>query len=84
MNDLNTPSAQADDSTLVIPLLSASKIKRSFSKENAYYLCTVHEAVTVLYAMRFNGLDAILDRPGTFCLDLMCSVFLIRELVSIT
>ena len=27
--------------------------------------------------------DAILDRPGTFCLDLMCSVFLIRELVSI-
>ena len=53
------------------------------TKENAYYLCTVHEVVTVLYAMRFHGLDAILDRPGTFCLDLMCSVFLTRELVSI-
>ena len=33
--------------------------------------------------MRFNGSDAILDRPGTFCVDLMCSVFLTRELVSI-
>ena len=40
------------------------------TKENAYYLCTVHELVTVLYAMRFHGLDAILHRPGTFCLDL--------------
>ena len=37
-----------------------------------------HEVVTVLYAILFHGLDAILDRPGTFCLDLMCSVFLIR------
>ena len=53
------------------------------TKENAYYLCTVHGAVTVLYVMRFNGMDAIFDRPGTFCLDLMCSVFLTRELVSI-
>ena len=53
-------------------------------KENAaHYSCTVHDAVTVPYAMRFHGLDAILDRPGTFCLDLMCSVFLTRELVSI-
>ena len=25
--------------------------------------------------LRFNGLDAILDWPGTFCLDLMCSIF---------
>ena len=63
-------------------------LKKFFSflrstKENAYYLCTVHEAVTVLYVMRFNGMDAIFDRPGTFCLDLMCSVFLTRELVSI-
>ena len=39
---------------------------------------TVHEVVTVLYAC-----DAILDRPGAFCLDLMCSVFLTREVVSI-
>ena len=53
------------------------------TKENAYYSCTVHEVVTVLYAMRFHGLDAILDRPGTLYLDLMCSVFLARELVSI-
>ena len=53
------------------------------TKENAYYSCTVHELVTVLYAMRFNGLDAILDRPGTLCLDLACSLFLARELVSI-
>ena len=49
----------------------------------AYYSCTVHEVVTVPYAMRFHGLDAILNRPGTFCLDLMRSVFLARELVSI-
>ena len=35
------------------------------TKENAYYSCTVHEVVTVLYAMRFHGLDAILDQPGT-------------------
>ena len=49
------------------------------TKENASYLCTVHEVVTVLYVRRFDGLD----RPGTFCLDLMCSVFLTRELVSI-
>ena len=50
--------------------------KRSLrsTKENTYYSCTVHYVVTVLYAMRFHGLDAILDRPGTFCLDLMCSV----------
>ena len=59
--------------------------KRSLrsTKENAYYSCTVHDVVTVPYAMRIHGLDAILDRPGTFCLDLMCSVFLTRELVSI-
>ena len=53
------------------------------TKENAHYVCTVHEVVTVLYPMRFHGLDALLDWPGTFCLDLMCSVFLTRELVSI-
>ena len=54
------------------------------TKEKAYYSCTVFEVVTVLYAMRFHGLDAILDRPGTLCLNLMCSaVFLARELVSI-
>ena len=41
------------------------------TKENTYYLCIVHEVETVLYSMRFHGLDAILDRPGTFCLDLM-------------
>ena len=52
------------------------------TKENAYYSFTVHDVVTVPYAVRFHGLDAILDRP-TFCLDLMCSVFLSRELVSI-
>ena len=33
---------------------------------------TVHEVViTVLYEMRFHGLDAVLDRPGTFVLGLM-------------
>ena len=79
------------------------------TKENAYYLCTVHEVVTVLYGMRFHGLDRFGRhlgpawptsspglfpffkgkalgtrlRPGTFCLDLMCSVFLTRKLVSI-
>ena len=53
------------------------------TKENAYYSCTVHNVVTVPNAMRFHVLEAILDRPGTFCLDLMCSVFLTRELVSI-
>ena len=37
-------------------------------KENAaHYSCTVHDAVTVPYAMRFHGLDAILDRSGTLC-----------------
>ena len=30
MNDLHTPSARADDSTLIISLLSASKIKEVF------------------------------------------------------
>ena len=41
-------------------------------------------ADSVLDAMRFHGLGAILDwLAGTFCLDLMCSVFLARELVSI-
>jgi len=36
------------------------------------FLRTVHEVVrTVLYEMRFHGLDAVLDRPGTFVLDLM-------------
>ena len=48
-----------------------------------YFLRTVHEVVTVLHARQFNSLDAILDRPGTFCLNLMFSVFLTRELVSI-
>ena len=42
-----------------------------------------HTWSSILYAVQFNGLDAILDRPGTFCLDLMCLVFLTRELVSI-
>ena len=46
-------------------------------------MCTVHEVVTVQYAMRFHGLDATLDRTGRFCLDLMCSVFLTLELVPI-
>ena len=31
------------------------------TKENTYYSCTVHDVVTVPYAMRFHGLDAILD-----------------------
>ena len=39
---------------------------------------------SVLNAMRFHVLGAILDwLAGTFPLDLMCSVFLARELVSI-
>ena len=59
------------------------EMKMRSTKEDAYHLCTVHEVVTVLHGMRFHGLDAILDRPGTFCLDLMCSVFLTRELVSV-
>ena len=46
-------------------------------------MCTVHDLVTVQYAMRFHGLDTTLDRTGRFCLDLMCSVFLTLELVSI-
>ena len=41
------------------------------------FLRTVHEVVTVVYARRFHDLDAILDRPGTFCLDLMFSIFLV-------
>ena len=45
------------------------------TKENAYHSCTVQDLVTVSYAMRFHGLDAILDWPGTFYLDLMCSIF---------
>ena len=49
------------------------------TKENTYYSCTAHEVVTVLYAMQFHGLDAILDWPDTLCLDLMCSVFLARK-----
>ena len=53
------------------------------TKENAYYSWAVHDEVTVPYAMRFHSLDAISDGPGTFCLDLMCSVFLARELVFI-
>ena len=31
------------------------------TKENTYYSCTVRDVVTVPYAMRFHGLDAILD-----------------------
>ena len=58
---------------------SLSKVK--FSKPGIIF--TVHELVTVLYALRFHGLDAILYRPGTLYLDLMSSVFLTRELVSI-
>ena len=42
--------------------------------EIASYLCTVHEVVTVLYARRFHGLDAILDRPGTFA-SILCVQF---------
>ena len=45
------------------------------AKENAYHSCTVQDVETVSYATRFHGLDAILDRPGTFYLDLMCSIF---------
>ena len=62
---------------------SDEEMKMRSTKEDAYHLCTVHEVVTVLHGMRFHGLDAILDWPGTFCLDLMCSVFLTRELVSV-
>ena len=47
------------------------------TKENAYYSCTVHVLVAVPYAI---DLDAILDRPSTFCLDLVSLVFLAREL----
>ena len=61
-------------------------IKCISTKENAYYLS--------LFAYRtrgsnrsicqaINSLDAILDWPATFCLNLMFSVFLTRELVSI-
>ena len=71
----------------VVTLFCGKRVKLfvllRLTKENAYYLCTVHEVVTILYAMGFHSLDAILDRPGTFCLDLMCSVFLTWELVSI-
>ena len=31
-----------------------------------YYVCTIHETVTVLYAMPFHGLDAILPGPAHF------------------
>ena len=34
----------------------------AFDEGEPYYLCTIHEVVTVLYAMRFHGLDALL--PG--------------------
>ena len=62
-------------------IFSGVNLLRS-TKENAYYSCTIHDVVTVPYAMRLHCLDAILDRPGTFCLDVMCSVFLAREQVS--
>ena len=67
---------------------SLASVRRRYTllrstKENAYYSWTVHDVVTVPYAMRFHSLDAILDRPGTFRLDLMCSIFLARELVFI-
>ena len=68
-----------------IGILHIGTCKRSLrsTKENAYYSCTVHDVVTVPYVMRFQGLDAVLDRPGTFCPDLMCSVFLAWEMVTI-
>ena len=50
---------------------SLSKVK--FSKPGIIF--TVHELVTVLYALRFHGLDAILYRPGTLYLDLICLQF---------
>ena len=67
---------------------SLASVRRRYTllrstKENAYYSWTVHDVVTVPYAMRFHSLDAILDQPGTFRLDLMCSIFLARELVFI-
>ena len=61
-------------------------IKCISTKENAYYLNLFAyrtEVVTVLYARQLNSLDAILDRPATFCLNLMFLVFLTRELLSI-
>ena len=65
---------------------SLASVRRRYTllrstKENAYYSWTVHDVVTVPYAMRFHSLDAILDRRGTFRLDLICSVFLAQELV---
>ena len=47
------------------------------TNSNGFFLklFTVHEVVSVLCALRCHGLDAILDRPGTLCLNLMCSVF---------
>ena len=54
-------------------------------REHTYYWSPVGDPVgSVLDAMRFHGLVAIWDwLAGTFCLDLMCSVFLAGELVSI-
>ena len=51
-------------------------IKCISTKENTYYLNLFAyrtEVVTVLYARQFNSLDAILDRPATFCLNLIFS-----------
>ena len=64
--------------------ISDSEFLRS-TKENAYYSSPARDpAGSALDAMRFHGLGAILDwLAGTFCLDLMCSVFLALELVSI-
>ena len=63
--------------------ITSNKERKNFECHETTVSCNVHHVVTVLYAMQFHGLDAILDRPGTLYLDLMCSVFLARELVSI-
>ena len=64
--------------------ISDCELLRS-TKENAYYSSSARDPMgSVLNAMRFHVLGAILDwLAGTFPLDLMCSVFLARELVSI-
>ena len=63
-------------SILLVPSISQSLIRLQV------FLRTVHKVVTVLYAITvwtlpvFKPVLAILERPGTFCLDLMSSVFL--------
>ena len=51
------------------------------TKENAYYSSPAgHPAGIVVDAIRFHGLTGL---AATFCLDLMSSFFLARELVYI-